>query len=47
MNKIFVWGTGRACAGLLDEWDFFEKVQAFVSNDDNKTVFIYHGVEKK
>lgn len=46
-KKIYVWGTGRACAGLLDEWNFFEKVQAFVSNDDKNTDFTYNGVVKK
>ncbi len=47
MKKIYVWGTGRACAGLLDEWNFFKNVQAFISNDENSHVFSYNGEEKK
>ena len=46
-KKIYVWGTGRACAGLLDEWDFFKQVQAFISNDENSYVFTYNGEEKE
>lgn len=47
MKKIYVWGTGRACAGLLDEWDYFQHVEAFVSNDENSHVFSYNGELKK
>lgn len=46
-KKIYVWGTGRACAGLLDEWDYFQHVEAFVSNDERESGFSYKGEKKK
>ena len=46
-KKIYVWGTGRACAGLLDEWDYFQQVEAFISNEENSHAFSYNGEKKE
>lgn len=39
MNKIIVWGTGAACAKLLDSWIQIESIYAFVDSKPVKSFF--------